>query len=366
MNLLNLIKKNRVLLIIILIAAAYFFFYNNFVNGSSPSGNFQGHYLWYDQSRYLLMAKEMSRFTLINYDYGLGYPILAVPFISIMPNDPFLIPNFIIWVISVGLFYKICIKIFGNSVYPVICSFFYIFTTNIIQYVVIPWNSTVVLLANLIILYFGVINKRSLIRSVIICLMLIWIFSSKYIDLIFSSLLSILYFWPYLIKKNYKHLLLASAILFIGVFLILSTHKIKFGSFLKTPYAHHLDPQGKISDQDIRKYQLRLVPKDLKGIFIGSKDYSYFPSIFNSSFYMILIPLGIIIGLNKKDRKFTLITSISMTLAFVFYASFPHFSIDGLKVGAIQYVKAWFPIMVIYFMFFVRYLIKQSDNHNKN
>ena len=362
MKLLNFIKKNQALIIILIISGLYFFFYNNFVNGSSPVGSFQGHYLWYDQSRYLLMAKEMSKFTLINYDYGLGYPILAVPFMSVMPNDPFLIPNFIIWIISVGLFYKICRKIFGNNIYPVFCSFFYIFTTNIIQYVVIPWNSTVVLIANLVILYLAVNDKRSIRRSLLVCLMLIWILSARYIDIVFYTLLSTLYFWPYLIKRDYKHLLKAALLLVFGIFLILSTHKLKFGSFLKTPYAHHMDPQGKISDQDIRKYNLKYVLPDLKGILVGSKEYSYFPSLLNASFYFILIPFGMLIGLNKKDRKFTLITGSSMFLSFIFYASFPHFSINGLKVGAIHYVKAWFPIIVINLMFFIRFLVKINNN----
>lgn len=360
MNLLIAIKKNQVLLIILAIAASYFFFYNYFVNGSSPIGNFQGHYLWYDQSRYLLMAKELSKFKLINYDYGLGYPILAIPFLSLFPKDPFLMPNFIIWILSLGFYFKICQIVFNDKVFPVICCLFYIFTTNIIQYMVIPWNSTVVLLANLIILYLSVMNKRSNIRSILICLMLVWIFSARYIDIVFSSLLSILYFWQYLVKKNYIHLLTIFIILIFGVFLILSTHRLKFGSFLRTPYAHHLDPQGKISDQDIKKYNLKYVPKDLTGILIGSKEYSYFPSLLNTSFYMILIPFGMIVGLNKKDRKFTLISGLSMIFAFIFYASFPHFSIDGLKVGAIHYVKAWFPIMVIYFVFFVRFLTNLS------
>ena len=127
MKILRVINKNRALLILLFIASSYFFFYQFFINGSAPSGNFQGYYLWWDQSRYLLMAKELSKFKLINYDYGLGYPILAVPFLSLFPKDPFLLPNFIIWLVSIGLYFKICQKIFNDKIYPIISCLFYIF-----------------------------------------------------------------------------------------------------------------------------------------------------------------------------------------------------------------------------------------------
>lgn len=366
MNIISkIISKNRVLLVLLLISACYFFFYQHFINGSSPFGNYQGYYLWYDQSRYLLMAKELSKFNLINYDYGLGYPILAIPFLSLYPKDPFLFPNFIIWIISLGLYFKICQKIFDDNVYPVVCFIFYVFTTNIIQYVIIPWNSTAVLLANMVIVYLGICGKRSIKNSLILCVMLVWIFSTRYIDIVFSSILALLYFWPLIEKRKIRHLLIMTLLISVGVFAILTTHKIKFGSFFKTPYAHHLDPQGKISDQDVRKYQLKLVPHDLEGILIGSKEYSYFPAILNSSFYLILIPFGMLVGFFiKNQRRFVVISGVGMFLAFIFYASFPHFSINGLRVGAIHYIKAWFPIMTIYFIFFVRFLVKQSKGRN--
>jgi len=349
------------LVILIIIAAFYFVFYQLFVNGSFPNHDFQGYYMWYDQSRYLLMAKELSQLKLINYDYGLGYPILGALFMFLYPKDPFLIPNFVIWIVSLGLYFKICQKIFSDKIFPIVCFLFYIFTTNIIQYVAIPWNSTVVLLANMVIAYFGVNGKRNFRNSLIVVLMLVWIFSARYIDLIFSSILSLLYFWPLIEKRKYKHLLIITAVLLLGIFLILFTHKVKFGSYFKTPYAHHLDPEGKISDQDPSKYQLKYITSDLKGILFGTKEFSYFPSLLNASFYFVFIPFGILIGLFEKHKKFIFLSSAAMTLAILFYASFPHFSVNGLKVGAIHYIKAWIPFMIIYFMFFVRFLINYAE-----
>lgn len=358
-------KKNLTLIILLTIAAIYFIFYQLFVNGSFPVGEFQGYYMWYDQSRYLLMAKELSQFKLINYDYGLGYPILAVPFIFLYGKDPFLIPNFIIWLVSLGLFFKICQKVFGGNVYPAICSLFYIFGSNLIQYVAIPWNSTVVLLANMIIAYLGVSGKRNLKNSLIICLLLIWIFSARYVDLVFSGILSVLYFWPIIEKKNYRHLLIAFMILCLGILFILFTHELKFGSYFKTPYAHHLDPEGKVSDQDPSKYQIKYIPSDLKGILFGTKEFSYFPSLLGASFYFVFIPFGILAGLFDKHKRLIFLSSIAMALAILFYASFPHFSLAGLKVGAIHYIKAWLPFMVLYFVLFVRFVVNLPINVKK-
>lgn len=365
MNFLTIFKKNLVLIVLLVIAAFYFIFYQLFVNGSFPIGDFQGYYMWYDQSRYLLMAKELSQLKLINYDYGLGYPILAVPFVFLLPKDPFLIPNFIIWLVCLTLFFKICQKIFNDSVYPVICSLFYIFGSNLIQYVAIPWNSTVVLLANMIIAYLGVIGKRNFKNSLIVCLLLIWIFSARYVDLVFSGIFSLLYFWPIIEKRNYRHLLTAFIILCLGVSFILFTHELKFGSYFKTPYAHHMDPEGKISDQDLSKYQLKYIPSDLKGILFGTKEFSYFPSLLGASFYFVFIPFGILIGFFNKHKRFIFLSSVAMTLAMLFYASFPHFSLAGLKVGAIHYIKAWLPFMVIYFILFIRFVVNLSINVKK-
>ena len=358
--LITIFNKNRLLIILLLIAAFYFIFYQLFVNSSFPNGDFQGYYLWYDQSRYLLMAKELSQLKLINYDYGLGYPILGALFMSLYPKDPFLIPNFIIWLASFVLFFKICQKLFKDELYLIIASLLYMFASNLIQYVAIPWNSTVTLLANMMIAYLGVAGKRNYKNSFIIAILLTWVFSARYVDLIFSGILSLLYFWPFIEKRRYKHLMIIFLILLLGIFSILITHKVKFGSYLKTPYAHHLDPEGKMSDQDIRRYQLKMIPSDLKGILLGTKDFSYFPSLLSTSFYFILIPFGLVIGLFRQHRRFIIASGVAMFLAFMFYASFPHFSVAGLKVGAIHYVKAWIPFMIIYFIYFIRFVVRYA------
>ncbi len=104
----------------------------------------KGWWGWVDQGCYLRSAQSLSNFIISKetYWYPLGYPLLGSFFIKIMPKHPFFIPNLLLFLGIVIVFYKIC-RVFLSKVESILVIFLVAlltvkpFTMSLIE----PWNT---------------------------------------------------------------------------------------------------------------------------------------------------------------------------------------------------------------------------------
>ena len=104
----------------------------------------EGWWGWADQGSYLRSAQSLSNF-IINketYWYPLGYPLLGSFFIKIMPKHPFFIPNLLLFLGIIVIFWKIC-RVFLSKIESILVIFLVALLTvkpfkmSLIE----PWNT---------------------------------------------------------------------------------------------------------------------------------------------------------------------------------------------------------------------------------
>ncbi len=100
------LRVDRATVFICLYATVQFLYgwWTNLFNPIWRTGIDKGWFGWTDQSSYLQIAIDLAqgRVTKPLY-YGPGYPVMAIPFLHVLPQDPFLFPNLILFVLSLAI-----------------------------------------------------------------------------------------------------------------------------------------------------------------------------------------------------------------------------------------------------------------------
>jgi hypothetical protein len=135
------------LLFCIITAIFYVFAYARYPDLPHTSGH--GWWAWFDQSYYLSAAKAWARGDLDpRYHWYLpGYALMAAPFVWLMPNHPFFLPDLICLLISLLLFAKLAERLGPHLRYPQLIGAAVFFITSVIsvtnlQVWIIPWTTT--------------------------------------------------------------------------------------------------------------------------------------------------------------------------------------------------------------------------------
>jgi hypothetical protein len=230
----------------------------------------------------------------------------------------------------------------------VVCGALVTFATPLLDLTVVPWSSTVTLLAVLAGLALAGHSPRLATRiAAIVGALIGWTFAARYVDAAFLALMA-----SGSIVRRARAMFVCIAVAGVLIATVLFTHAAILGSPLTTPYAAHVESGGAgISDQDLRAYSLSAVPDRLFGIVTGVQGGKRQPGepLGARSFWFILAPLGL--WALFRDRHplrshfaLALAASIASTL---FYLSFRASGAGMLQFGGLHYFKAWFPVWAL-------------------
>lgn len=110
----------------------------------SPTEQRLGWWTWADQYAYWQSAEELSRLSLTaqNFHYPLGYPALAAPFMRVWPEDPFLIPNLALVLVSSLSLWRLA-RLGLSRVGTVVAAAVFVATHSelLALTLVVPWNT---------------------------------------------------------------------------------------------------------------------------------------------------------------------------------------------------------------------------------
>jgi energy-converting hydrogenase Eha subunit C len=330
----------------------------------SDNGIFiDGWWGYYDQGSYLRLAHTLASFNfqeLSNtFSFGLGYPIVAVPFIWLgFGRDPFLFFNLLAFVFSVYAVYVTARRLISPFA-GYMAGFGLAFATPLISYTAQPWNSTVCLVGISGILLIATSKKVNNWHALIAGILIGWVFAARYIDLVwFAALMPAVFY-----RGNFKNLVKHGLFVILGAAIcilpILYSHYKVFGSPLETPYSTHLGINDNSSDQDAGAYSYKRIPKAALAMFIsprlaGSKDIDR--GLFVNMFWTISFIPGAIILLKRPKTRFFIGSLLAVTLlASLFYLSFRASGIHSLKYGILHYFKMFWPGLIIMSVSFLDY-----------
>ena len=329
------------------------FFISYLTNDLRPSVT-KGWFGWWDQSQYLQMSHDLSSFRLVaqNYFYGLGYPIIGALFYRVYPTNPFLIPNLLLYIMTIVLYFKISREYLSVEL-SVLTVLLIMWGTQLTEFFVVPWSNSISITGIGILIYLAtVVREIRSVHGIIIGIVLGWVFAARYVDMVLFLPIVIYIYTREVSKswKNMKYVLLSGCIFFIIFCAILYSHQYAFGSFLKTPYHLHIQPGGH-SDQSLAAFSLSRIPDHLYSIIINPYQFHYLKywrlntPLLGHSFFFILALAGFSYSICYKRDWVIVVTFLSMIASFAFYGSFTSTRASDLKYHCLRYFSLWYPIL---------------------
>jgi len=323
-----------------------------------PTAGRKGWFGWWDQSQYLNMARDMSGFDLKseNFFYGVGYPILGALFYGIYPTNPFLVPNLVLYVLTMTLYYRIA-GVYLSKESAFIVLLLIMFGTPVTSYFVVPWNNITTLVALAVLVYIAVVvDKIKIWHCVIIGLVIGWVFAARYVDAVFLFPFAGYIFFK-AIRENgvraAKYFLLSALLFIVIVGVVLGTHKRVFGGYFKTPYHKHLsmtDGGDKIS---AAAFQVKRAPDHLYSVIFNPHQFhpieylQFNIPLLGYSFFFVFSLSGFILQICDKKDWLSGIMLGTLIVSFVFYGSFSATRGSDLKYHCLRYFSMWYPAMTI-------------------
>jgi hypothetical protein len=354
-----------VLAVLIGVAAALLAVYGRYVNGLRPGvSSPKGFYGFSDQSLYLLTSQVLAHWRLpvgtTQYHFGLGYPILAVPFTWLgFRGDPFAPVDVLAFGATVALTFVVATRVrvfdrepqrllFGVAVAAVTA-----LATPLLMLASTPWNTNVDVALGLAVLVIVTSRRRiGRARALTLGIAVSWIFASRFVDALFLGLPIIVAFVLRTAPERRRILLYGGAAVVVVVGAVFATQQYAFGSWLATPYQFHTQTSTGADDQSIHQYRLAWIPSHFTGTFLtGSADGKREPRdpLLRDFPLLALAPFGAVAVARRRDRNRPIWMAVATTslVATVFYLSFIAARVTDLKYGNLRYWAAWYPLWAL-------------------
>ena len=378
------VRRDRLVFAAVFAAAATFFLYCWAIQPNRPPlealGNpaDKGWYgAWIDQSSYASEARSLARWELPGiywdhesskpradrppgaevsaYDYGLGYPVLGVPFIWLgLEGDPFVIPNGIAFGVAACLIFALARRFFRDRVALLVAAAVVI-ATPMVNYFAVPWNTTPTAVAVLLALYIGVSGNRSWRVAIAFGVAASLVFSARYVDILWvGALIAPVILLDF--RRSVRIVAVAAPLLLITAILTLWSHDRVFGSALETPLHHHIH-EGKRGD-DLSQYILGDVPEHGISVFVtgrmtnGSRSPTGFDPLLRNFFWLIFAPIGFVALIRRRALRsippepagVLVIAGVASLLASTFYLSWWAGGGDDIMFHNGRFFVSWFPL----------------------
>jgi hypothetical protein len=322
---------------------------------------------WYDQYHYGQMARALARFDLpgtawdedadepvsgevrtkqASYAYGLGYPLLAVPFVwAGFGGDPFVVVNGVLFALVAVLTLRIA-RQFVSEPAAIVSVLALVTATPMVRYFVIPFGSSVTVVAVLAATWIAVAPRVGRFDVAFVAASVAVCAAARYVDAA----------WPVLIivaavalrRPGATRVAVVSAVsLTVAIGLVAWTHDLAFGAPWLTPYHFHNDG----FDASAKAYALGRIPSALVGVFLSGQRKELFnvDPILRSSPWFALAPIGLVALVRKAHPLRGPILAVAgvALLATLHYGAWFFGGLANLRLWNIRFYEAWFPLAAV-------------------
>jgi hypothetical protein len=343
----RLVGREPVLLGLLALAAVFFVF-RWMVDPSRPGAAYvYGWYGWFDQSSYLREAQFLARGKAIPADqfiYGPGYPLLAAPFARAQDigwpfHDPFFIPNLAAWLLTIATTFLIGRRLYGQLV-AVASVLTLIVGTRLVNFVVVPWNTTAVLAALMMTLLVALARNLRWWHAAILGIAVALAYSARYVDALWIGGIAVTILIARRAPRNPARV--AAGLLAGGLLIALPTLYLQwkaFGSPFETTYTYHrLVGRSVFRLGDVWPNAVRLFVNGRAGANWGGP-------LLSSMFLLVFAPIGLVqtIRASSGARRLLIAGTVACSAAaVVFYLSYDYTA--GVQFGSAHFLKMWFPL----------------------
>lgn len=338
------IKGNFTLVLLLswgLLVFTYSYFNNIYRPGAES--NIGWYQTWSDQRRYYAQTKAFTSFKINpdTFQFPILYPLLGALLLPILPQDPFLVVNVILFLITLFLTYLIISKSFGKEkgLYGMIML---ISINRFVYDFVTPWTTSLTAPLFLGLFFITQFSSYSLKKSAIATVLIGLVGLTRPPDVLFCLPLLI----SFILKsrhKTVKNILIdfsLVAIVLLGFILIFTLFNFMVAGNVQGPYLERLTTRFK---------------PDISPLVLIEKTFGYFfnPYIFHrqieyfSSPVIVSIPIALLLLLNIS-RISTISIIVSFLIWYLIYIPYDVLSAYTLKNLSLHYLKPWYPIGILY------------------
>ncbi len=315
---------------------------------------------FFDQSEYLKSAKILAHFHLpstpAQYRFGLGYPILAVPFLWLgFHGDPFAPVDALTYGVTAALTFVLGTRLPMLRSQPariaagLAAATIAIIATPLLVLTSMPFNTSITVSLTLLVLVIATSSREvTYQRAVALGLAVGWIFAARYADAVFVGIPIIALLILRSDRERKRIIVAGGATLTFVVALVLVTHQHAFGNPFTTPYHYHVRASG-ANDQSLAQYRLSNVWKNFVGTFLTGLNHGKRVSrdpILRQFPLLWLAPIGAVVVARTRDRNRALWVTMTVTSLFVsiFYLAFVAGGPGDLPFSNPRYWAAWYPL----------------------
>lgn len=349
----------------IILFSIVLFCYMYWVDISRPSVIYQlGYYqTWYDQSQYYDIAIAIAHGNLGHFAYPIGYPFFGFLGSIIYSGDPFLLIDFVGFVIFTWLSYKICTKFFNNTT-SMISGI--LVGMVAVQSFVTPWSTTISAVCLIYILYITVHEKYGQTENILAGLCIGLAFAARIGDVI-PVLFAYGFYIGYPILTERK--ISISRIIGIPVASVI----IALTVFINFIFSGKILGNYAITATNAKFFDVISMPYNVFGFFLNSFSFGGETNVLSTPFLkffflFVFVPLGLFLLL-KTDlkRKQGLLFLTVLSGWCLVYLAHVGISPTALKFAVgYHYVKMIFPILIISAMTVIDEFSKLEDQKNES
>lgn len=316
-----------------------------------------GYVTWFDQSSYIKQTALLANFALPNpdaYQYGLGYPIVGVPFYWMgVTADPLLIPDLILLATSMVLSFRLALRLTDSRVIAYALILILLFSSPLIVLTIVPWSTSVTLICVVGALLVAS-RPFSASGSLWMGFFAGWSFSARYIDVLLILFIAVYYIALERGVALAKAVGCFAATAGTQVVLVAISQWLVFGSPLITPYTSHVDKMTGTSDQSLAHYRWQVIPRHFWETFVSGWDTpvgtrsDHDPLLFITPI-LILLPLGIWLAIQRSPglRGFHVAAITGTLVQGAIYLSFRAGGGGNLHFNNARYWIASYPYWLI-------------------
>lgn len=308
---------------------------------------------WYDQTSYRVLAEQLARGQIETVNHGPGYSLLFVPFVWLMPADPFLPPMLLLYAATLVLLFWIA-RWFLSTEVSLLAVFLLSNALFLPRLFVEAWNNTAVLFSMLLLVYLTRANpqQRYWIAAVVGVLMS-WTLSARYGDVLLLLPLALLVL--YNLGANWRERFGVAVVAGVATLPLLwftgYVQAVAFGSPLTTPYHDVPSPMFGSSVASLASRSWSFAGYHLFSMFVNplvlNQDAMFEPE--NVSFLLLWVGLlasGVgLMAMARTHRALVLAFVASLLLALLYYGTYEFTSPDDLKYRALRFFAPWYPLL---------------------
>jgi len=308
---------------------------------------------WHDQSYYYNMMYELANgyLTQETFRYGIGYPILAVPFYFLIGADALFIPNLMAFAGTIYLSYGI-FRSLSDDLSSKVAILLLVFATTFPYHHIIWWSHGIVIFSFTLICYLALERELSNKSLLLIGFLTGYSFFTRYVEIIIFIPMVVYLIW----RKKLKGLTLVTLGAIPPILATFLAHWLIFGNPLMTPYRTELGFSQSLFLLEKIPYNTFLTflyyPPEI-ALNDPAVSILKFPVLI-WAFFFVFAPLGLYFVLKKHStmgqRGYIMAAAFSVILCVLYSSAYWQFhsGVFGQYPADFRYLLLAFPFLAFF------------------